>query len=685
MIELKQFRTTLGRWNSVIRRVSQFNDQDRAAYKELVGLANTATQLGLAELDPSKVVEITIKHGSEQNFLADPPIIENDKDNGTVFKGELVNLLAEIKDAMTEPGHRVYDAFNRLYKKEIALETLENNNESEWLEADYANLKKQVKYDLLSYFCAELKYPMSPMTENAFEETFEFELEYSKFRARIQRDSKDKLLRDIINTPADINCLIRNAKIVNWKYAKDGMRIIARLFNVIKKMCNENGGDNFWIYYGARGGEGKSAYCNGELEFMLSNGMKAYLGDNKCFGEQFNVPEPLKSTFLYIREDRSWSPAQIDYKKQLTDQERVSVEQKGVDAQRTQPKCMITSQTNYRSWEISRRFAVVEFGRQPENDRELSPAEATRLYKEVTEKLLLNVFDRKDQSYVRNCCLKICRGMETANNAEDKNWAYNTIAYNLRDKIYPQNSETPPPEGKTYLRVSSFIAHCVKQYINDSNKLKIVSNENRRQELEDALREIIDQKMFGDTLKIGSMEEYEAINNDGTQVASLAHGRDYIIVPNIKECYNGIDQFFKRLLKKVDQKEEEELFDKYAKYLLKIVNSGDVMKIDRETLAAILNCTAPLPEDGSAILPPSQTQDGNHVVDLDDYSISTIEGWTDKQLVELCTKALGHEPEPPYEQYFTGNTKRLMIVLNKLQVANGYKTSEEQNESQGTI
>lgn len=275
--------------------------------------------------------------------------------------------------------------------------------------------------------------------------------------------------------------------------------------------------------------------------------------------------------------------------------------------------------------------------------------------------------------------------METANNAEDKNWAYNTIAYNLRDKIYPQNSETPPPEGKTYLRVSSFIAHCVKQYINDSNKLKIVSNENRRQELEDALREIIDQKMFGDTLKIGSMEEYEAINNDGTQVASLAHGKDYIIVPNIKECYNGIDQFFKRLLKKVDQKEEEELFDKYAKYLLKIVNSGDVMKIDRETLAAILNCTAPLPEDGSAILPPSQTQDGNHVVDLDDYSISTIEGWTDKQLVELCTKALGHEPEPPYEQYFTGNTKRLMIVLNKLQVANGYKTSEEQNESQGTI
>lgn len=594
-MQVKDLRKCLDEWGFVIKRTSKFTDSDRGVFKKLIELCNALTAVGIEEVPEAKYTEIA-QH-STLNFRVSPPPVEEDKENAQLYRIDLLNYLAKNRKEIFAPGHRIYGAFEKyvLMVNNLEHESKYSNSPTD----DFMSLsirEEQLKDDLYVFLTGEVGYSISTMTRVVFDDIIEdnWKQYINIVRETVNEKSQENYINNIISTKADKSVLSRALKEINWKTAKDGMLSYARCFNVIKSLQGNHSDDCFWVMYGAEGGEGKSVYTNGELKHFTNEKLSVYVGDNKCFGEHFNSPEPFQAKLLYVREDESWTPEQIRFKKQLVDHDYIGIEQKGKDAYRITPQCMVTSMTNYRSYDISRRFAIIDYGRNKVGvDIEaLEDFVAVNKFERVSKVIYENIINNKDKDYVKNVCVKVCKATQFLNKREDKQWAFNVAVKTIQSLIIERDSELVNLDSPDFIRLDNLLNRALKTYRKSLDESKIMSNEFYKNSVGDSLKALIENGELSQDIFIGNTNDYnELVGKDKSERWSSA-----VVIKNKRSVWVAIDNFFRKNTKIVNNKEEEALFDKYMEFLFKIVDNGNILDMSVEKVASILECKYKLPD-----------------------------------------------------------------------------------------
>lgn len=591
---VKDLRKTLDEWGFVIKRTSKFSDTDRGVFKKLIELCNATSQLGFDEVPEAKYSEIA--GHSALNFRESPPPMEEDKENPQLYRLDLLNYLAKHRDEIFIPGHRIYEAF-----KTFVLLQNANEHESKFSDTPSNDLiglsirEEQVKTELYMFLTGEVGFSIGSMTRGVFDDIIE---DRWKGYVAIVRESVNNLaaedyVKQIIQTPASEEKLNSAIREINWKSAKDGMLSLCRAFNVVKTLQGNHSDDCFWVMYGAEGGEGKSVYTNGELKHFTNMHLSVYVGDNKVFGEHFNSPEPFQAKLLYVREDESWSPEQIRFKKQLVDHDYIGIEQKGKDAYRITPQCMVTSMTNYRSYDISRRFAIIDYGRYKVgvDIPSLEDYVSIDKFADVSNTIYKNLFDKKEPEYVKDVCVQICKAVQFLNKREDKQWAHNVAMKMVQNLILEKDPDLVNLDAPDYFLIRTALTKTVQRYKKSQDESKIMSNEFYRNNIQKALTTLVENGELSEDIFIGTSNDYNKMV--GKEESKQAYSA--IIIKNKRSVWLAIENYFKQNTREVDAKEEEEKFNIYEKFLWKIINDGSIIKFNIEQLAAVIECKYEIP------------------------------------------------------------------------------------------
>lgn len=593
-MQVVEFKKTLDEWGLVIKRTSKFSDTDRAVYKKLVEFCNSLQMVGLDSVPEDKYFELTQR--SELNFRETPPPIEDDKENPQLYRIDILNYLANNRKKIFIPGHRIYKAFEN-----YILMLNEFENESKFSDSptdDNQSLRireKQLQDDIYTFLTNEVGYSIGSMTRSVFDDLVEDEWKnyVNIVRESINTIAQEKYVENLLETPADCEKLKNSLEEINWRTAKDGMLSLARCYNVLKTLQGNHSDDCFWIMYGPEGGEGKSVYTNGELKHFTRKHLSVYVGDNKCFGEHFNTPEPFQAKLLYVREDESWSPEQIRFKKQLVDHDFIGIEQKGMDAYRITPQCLVTSMTNYRSYDISRRFAIIDYGRNRigVDIKALKDSESIEKFSNVSSVIYENLFHCKDREYSDKVCTLICKSVQFLNKREDKSWAFNVAVKILQHAILDKDPELMNLDSSDYFLIRSILTKSLNKYKKIQDESKIMSNEFYKNNVLSALESLIESKELSEDIFIGNTNDYnKMVGKDEIEQSHPA-----IIIKNKRNVYLAIEQYFKRNTKPVNNKEEEIIFEKYMKYFHKIINNGEILNLGLPEISSIIECKYQLP------------------------------------------------------------------------------------------
>jgi len=594
-MQVVDLKKSLDDWGLIIKKTSKFNDRDRSTYKKLVEFCDALDMTGLKEVPEDKYVEIAQR--SSLNFRETPPPIEDDKENAQLYRIDILNYLAKNRGVIFKYGHRLYKAFEDYI---LLLNRYENESKFSDSPADDNQAlrirEKQLQDDMYVFLTGEVGYSIGTMTRVVFDDIIENEWKnyVNIVRESINSLAQKEYVEHLLNTGADVEKLSSAAKEINWRTAKDGMLSVARCYNVLKTLQGNHSDDCFWVMYGAEGGEGKSVYTNGELKHFTQKHLSVYVGDNKCFGEHFNSPEPFQAKLLYVREDESWSPEQIRFKKQLVDHDFIGIEQKGKDAYRITPQCLVTSMTNYRSYDISRRFAIIDYGRNKigVDVKSLRDWESIEKFSHVSETIYENLFANKDPEYVDNVCTLICKAVQFLNKREDKSWAYNVSVKMIQNLILEKDPELVNLEGPDYLLTRVILNKSLNRYKKVQDESKIMSNEFYKNNIYSALLTLIESGDLSDSIFVGTTNDY----NKMVGKPESEQNHEAIIIKNKKDVYSAIEKYFKRNTRSVNNHEEEEIFDKYIKYFHKIVNDGKILEMNIADVAAVLECKSVISE-----------------------------------------------------------------------------------------
>lgn len=594
-MQVVDLKKSLDEWGLIIKRTSKFSDTDRGVYKKLVEFCNSLQLVGIDDVPENKYVEIAQR--SALNFRETPPPIEDDKENPQLYRIDILNYLANNRKIIFDPGHRLYKAF-----ESYILLLNEYENESKFSDSptdDNQALRireKQLQDDLYLFLTNEVGYSVGTMTRTVFDDIVENEW---KNYVNIVRESLNALsqkayVEHILKTPANAGELNEALKEINWRTAKDGMLSVARCYNVLKTLQGNHSDDCFWVMYGPEGGEGKSVYTNGELKHFTRKHLSVYVGDNKCFGEHFNSPEPFQAKLLYVREDESWSPEQIRFKKQLVDHDFIGIEQKGKDAYRITPQCLVTSMTNYRSYDISRRFAIIDYGRNRigVDVKSLKDSESIEKFSNVSERIYDNLFANKDEEYVDKVCTMICKSVQFLNKREDKSWAFNVAVKMIQNMILDKDPDLMNLDSPDYCLTRVLLTKSLNKYKKIQDESKIMSNEFYKNNVYSALVTLIESKELSEDIFIGTTNDYNKLI--GKWESDQKH--EAVVIKNKRNVYAAIEKYFKRNTRPVNNKEEEKIFERYLRFFHRIVNNGEILNMDMAQVASILECKYSLPE-----------------------------------------------------------------------------------------
>lgn len=593
---LLDLKKSLDEWGLIIKKTSKFTDSDRSVYKQLMELVNNGMKLGVKEIPDEKFAEIA--QFSTLNFRESPPSVEEDKENAQLYRTDLLNYLAKHVDEIFSPGHRIYEAFakyvNKINEREHTSKfSLKPTRDSKHLDI----FEEQLKDDLYQFLTREVGYSIGVMTRTVFDDivTDRWADYINMVRETININAQEQYVKDIISSTADAKSLNKALKEINWKTSKDGMLSYARAFNVVKTLQGNHSDDCFWVMYGAIGGEGKSVYTNGELRHFINKKLSVYVGDNKCFGEHFNSPEPFRAKLLYVREDESWSPEQIRFKKQLVDHDHIGIEQKGKDAYRITPECMVTSMTNYRSYDISRRFAIIDYGRNRVgvDVESLEDFVMVEKYANVSEVLYSNLFNKKDPEYVKNVCVKICKSVQHLNKREDKQWAYNVALKIIQSAILDKDPDLVNLDQPDYIVMRTLLQKALARYKKSQDESKIMSNEFYKNNVSEAIRTMIANGELSEDVFMGTTADFNQIVGKEPP----EHSHEAIVIKNKRSVWTAIENYFKTNTRSVDKHEEEARFDKYMFYMNKLVQNGKILDLNIEQIAQIIDCRYPIPEN----------------------------------------------------------------------------------------
>lgn len=586
---VQDLRKTLDEWGFIIKKTSKFSDSDRGVYKKLVEFCNALKNVGIEEIPMDKYREIA-QHSS-LIFSETPPPIEEDKENPQLYRIDLLNYLAKNRKEFFKPGHRIFGAFKTYILRANELEFNSKFSPSPAFDNESLNIhEEQLKDDLYTFVTGEIGYSIGTMTRTIFDDVIESRWKnyINTVRELVNNEAQEGYIKDIISSDSNFNTLLNALKEINWKTCKDGMLSFVRCFNVLKALAGNHSDDCFWVMYGAIGGEGKSVYTNGELSYFIQKNLSVYVGDNKCFGEHFNSPEPFQSKLLYIREDESWSPEQIRFKKQLVDHDYIGIEQKGKDAYRITPQCLITSMTNYRSYDISRRFAIINYGRNTigVDVPSLEDFESIKKFSKVSENIYQNLFSQKEMPYVKKVCVLLCKAVQHLNKREDRQWAFNVAVKILQTSILEKDPDLANLDSPDFFRLDNILRKSLNRYKRNQDENKIMSNEFYKNNVEEALRVLISRKELSEDVFIGTTNDYNALV--GAPEAKQKHTA--IIMRNKSSVWKAIDNYFRMNTKNVDRFSEEEQFDKYAKFLYDAINDKSILEYSIEEIAAIIEC-----------------------------------------------------------------------------------------------
>lgn len=594
-MQVADLKKSLDEWGLIIKRTSKFNDTDRAVYRKLVEFCNSLQMVGLDSVPEDKFGEIVQR--SSLNFREAPPSFEEDKENPQLYRIDILNYLANNRKIIFEPGHRIYKAFEA-----YILQLNEFENESKFSDSPTDDLQslqireKQLQDDMYMFLTSEVGYSIGSMTRTVFDDIVEDEWKnyVNIVRESINSLAQQEYVEQLLSSPASVGDLREALQEINWRTAKDGMLSLARCYNVLKTLQGNHSDDCFWVMYGPEGGEGKSVYTNGELKHFTRKHLSVYVGDNKCFGEHFNTPEPFQAKLLYVREDESWSPEQIRFKKQLVDHDFIGIEQKGQDAYRITPQCLVTSMTNYRSYDISRRFAIIDYGRNRigVDVKSLKDSESIEKFSEVSAIIYQNLFNCKDPVYADKVCTLICKSVQFLNKREDKSWAFNVAVKMIQNAMHDKDPDLMNLEGSDYFLTRTLLTKSLNKYKKIQDESKIMSNEFYKNNVYAALQTLIESKELSEDIFIGTTNDYNKLI--GKEESKQSH--EAIIIKNKRSVYNAIEEYFRRNTKPVNNREEEVIFAKYMNFFHKIINNGQILEMGMPEIASILECKYEIPE-----------------------------------------------------------------------------------------